>query len=449
VKILLHGMNHRTAPLEVRERFAVDDVEPALRKLADASEVEEAVIVSTCNRVELLVTTREPDAARLRLERFFARELAAGFDGGDLDPYVYELADREAMCHVLRVASSIDSMVVGEPQILGQVKDAYRAAVEAGTCGPVLSRLFQHAFATAKRVRNETAIAERPVSVARVAVDLARQIFEDLDDKQALLVGAGEMIETALEALRGEGLGHVRVANRTRSRAEALAERFAATPHDLSELPTLLAGADVVLTCIGGDGPLISPEHVTSALRGRGHQPLFIIDIGVPRNVDPGVNEIDNAFLYDIDDLQDVAEANIEHRRRETVRAEDIVREEQERFDGWLVALQAVPTIRHLRARAESIREAELQRALSRTRLSDGDRERVEAMTRSIVNKILHAPIARLRDETDREEGLAMLEAARSLFGLDRATPREPASRGSAFHGSAGGEIDSDDEPER
>ncbi|MCZ6462979.1 MAG: glutamyl-tRNA reductase, partial [Proteobacteria bacterium] len=336
-----------------------------------------------------------------------------------LDDFLYDVSDHQAMGHVLRVASSIDSMVVGEPQILGQLKDAYRAAVECGACGPVLSRLFQHAFSTAKRVRNETRIAERPVSVARVAVDLTRQIFEDLRDKRALLIGAGDMIEAALDALQRDGLGSVLVANRTRSRAEALAEQFGATPHALDEVGELLTGVDVVLSCIGGDQPLLSADQVRGALRARRSRPLFLIDLGVPRNIDPAVNELDNAFLYDIDDLQDVAAANVEERRRETLRAEDIVREEEQRFDGWLVALQAVPTIQHLRSRAEAIRSAELERALRRLELDETQREGLEKLTHSIVNKLLHAPLSRLRADTDREEGLAMLEAARALFALD------------------------------
>ncbi len=251
MKILLTGMSHRTAPIGVRERFAVEDPQPALRKLVACEEIAEAVIVSTCNRVELLVTSRQPEAARLRLRHFFNHELAAGpheFGQDQVDGALYELGDRDAMRHVLRVTSSIDSMVVGEPQILGQVKDAYRAAVECGACGPVLSRLFQHAFATAKRVKNETRIAERPVSVARVAVDLAKQIFEEFADKKALLVGAGDMIEMALHALRQEGLVSIRIANRTRARAVALAESFGAVPHDLGELDGLIEESDVVLT---------------------------------------------------------------------------------------------------------------------------------------------------------------------------------------------------------
>jgi glutamyl-tRNA reductase len=425
VKILLLGMNHRTAPLEVRERFAVDDPAPALAKLVSHEGIEESVILSTCNRVELIVTTREPEAARLFMRHFFRHQLGDGDPGReepDLDDVLYEVADGEAVSHVMRVTASIDSMVVGEPQILGQVKDAYRTAVEHGACGPVLSRLFQHAFSTAKRVKNETRIAERPVSVAKVGVDLARQIFEDFADKRALLVGAGEMIESALHALRREGLGSVRVANRTRSRAQALAEQFGASPHGLDELRDLLPQADVVLTCIGGGAHLLDEERVRTALAKRGRRPIFIIDLGVPRNVDPSVNELDNAFLYDMDDLQDGAASNTEHRQRETVQAEDIVSEERQRFDGWLVALQAVPTIRDLRQRAEDVRTRELGRAVARINLEDAGREQIEALTRSIVNKILHAPLARLRAETDREEGLAMLEAARELFALSDAS---------------------------
>jgi glutamyl-tRNA reductase len=328
--------------------------------------------------------------------------------------------------HVFRVASAIDSMVVGEPQILGQMKDAYRLALETGSCGPLLSRLFQRAFATAKRVKNETRIAHRPVSVARVAVDLARQIFEDLGDKRALMIGAGEMIEMALFALQREGLGDQRIANRTRERAQALADRFRASAHGLDELDRLLASSDIVLSCIGGDAPILTPERVATALRARRSRPLFLIDIGVPRNVDPGVNELDNAYLYDIDDLQDVAAANEQERRRESLAGERIVLEEQERFAGWLVALQAVPTIKHLRARAEQIRTSELARAARRLGLDDDQHAGVEALTRAIVNKLLHPPLARLGAQTDREEGLAVLEEARALFALD--DPQAPGA---------------------
>lgn len=445
MRVLLLGMNHRTAPVELRERFAASDPAPLLAKLVESEEIEEAVLVSTCNRVEVIALTQRPEAARLRLRSFFRRELggeaAAGEEGRRLDDALYELADANAMRHVLRVTSSIDSMVVGEPQILGQMKDAYRTAVDAGACGTILARLFQCAFATAKRVRRETRIAERPISVARVAVDLARQIFEDLSEKTALLIGAGEMIEIALEALREDGLSSIHVANRTRAHAAELAERFGATAHALDELPSLLLRADVVLSCIGGSSPLVTLAMVTTAIDSR-EGPLFIIDIGVPRNVDPSVNALDGVYLYDLDDLAEAAAANAEERRRETVRAEAIVLEEQQRFDGWLAALQAVPTIRDLRSRAESIRVAELERVLGRLGLDGAQREAVEALTRSIVNKLLHAPLSRLRSQSEHAGGFASLEAVRELFGLD-----SPGSGEGEEGGDADGDGSSREEP--
>ena len=438
MRILLAGMNHRTAPLEVRERFAVDDPEPWLVKLVAGDEIEEAVLLSTCNRVEVVVTTRRLDAARHRLRAFFTRELGRGEalpEHHSPHAVLYEHVDTDAVRHLFRVASSIDSMVVGEPQILGQVKEAYRAAAGCGASGPVLSRLFSSAFAAAKRVRSETRLAERPVSVARVAVDLARQIFETLEDKRALLVGAGEMIEMALDALRGAGLSGASVANRTPAHAGELARRFGATAHGLAELPQLLSAADIVLTCIAAERPLLDVPLFEEALRARRRRPIFAIDIGVPRNVDPEVNRLDGVYLYDLDDLGGVAEANAEERRRESVRAEALVQEEAERFDGWLSALQAVPTIRRLRARAEAIRSAELERAAARLGLSEDARQGVEALTRAIVNKLLHAPMSRLREQAEREEGLAYLEAARVLFALD--DPTAPGAEADLDGGAA------------
>ena len=424
MKIVLLGMNHRTAPVDVRERFASDEPGVLLQKLVDRPEIAEATLLSTCNRVEIVVTTENPDAAKYALYEFFARDLANGEGpaAGALEELTYLRQGREAVEHVFRVASSIDSMVVGEPQILGQVKDAYREATEAGVAGAVLSRLFQRAFATAKRVKNETGIAQRPVSVARVAVDLAKQIFETLEDKSALLIGAGDMIEAALIALHDHGLGERKVANRTVANAEALAERFGGTAHGLDELDRLLPDSDIVLTCVGGDAPLLTRKRIKRSLSGRRGRPLFLIDIGVPRNVDPAVHELDNAYLYDLDDLQEVAAANVKERRRESERAERIVYEEREQFEGWMVALQAVPTIRNLRDRAESIRSGEIDRFAGRLRLEGGQNEVLEQLTRSIVNKLMHSPIARLRDETDREAGLIRLEEARRLFGLDAAS---------------------------
>lgn len=455
MKVVVFGMNHRTAPVDVRERFVAAQPQALLRKLVDRPEITEATLLSTCNRVEVVVTTENPDAVQHALFDFFARELAEGGlpAGASLEEMTYLRHGREAVEHVFRVASAIDSMVVGEPQILGQVKDAYREAVEAGVCGPVLSRLFQRAFATAKRVKNETGIAQRPVSVARVAVDLAKQIFERLDDKSALLIGAGEMIEAALVALDDHGLGRRRVANRTAAHAESLARRFSASAHGLDELGSLLVESDVVLTCVGGDHPILTRDLVSESLAARRGKPLFLIDIGVPRNIDPGVHELDSAYLYDLDDLQEVAAANQAERRRESERAEQIVYEEREQFEGWLVALQAVPTIRDLRDRAEQIRQSEIDRFAGRLRLDDAQGDTLEQLTRSIVNKIMHAPISRLRDETDREAGLIRLEEARSLFALDEEAtaldlPRSQdtmAERGMTEHGTAEDAIRDDE----
>lgn len=437
MRVLLFGMNHRTAPIELRERFAAEATTPLLRKLCDRPEIDEVVLISTCNRVEVVVTTENVDSARHALMDFFLRDLASHVStststaqttstldesvvsGDRLAEMTYLRQGREAVEHVFRVAAAIDSMVVGEPQILGQVKDAYRAASEAGVAGSVLSRLFQRAFATAKRVKNETGIAQRPVSVARVAVDLAEQIFETLEDKSALLIGAGEMIEAALVALDDHGLGKRRVVNRTAAHAEALAQRFGGSAHGLDELDELLIASDVVLTCVGGDAPILTRARIEACAEARRNRPLFLIDIGVPRNIDPGVHEIDSAYLYDLDDLQEVAAANHQERQRESERAERIIFEEREHFDGWLVALQAVPTIRDLRRRAESIRDSEVERFAGRLRLDSDQHETLEQLTRSIVNKLMHAPISRLRDETDREAGLVRLEEARTLFDLD------------------------------
>lgn len=421
MRVLLIGLSHHSASLDVRERFAVDDPEPLLSKLVDCDEIDEALLLSTCNRTEVLALSRQPEAARHRIHSFFRREIGgdAPLPGGvSLDDVLYEHLDSRAMRHVFRVASSLDSLVVGEPQILGQVKDAYRAAVRAGACGVILHRLMSRAFATAKRVRNETGVAERPISVARVAVDLAGQIFETLGDKTALLIGAGEMGEIALGAMRDDGLERVLVANRTVERARELAERHGTEAHGLDALPMLLEHADVVLASTGGSDWTLGAEAVTAVMEDRPHRPMFVIDIAVPRSVDPGVNEIEGVYLYDIDDLESVANTNVEQRRKEMAQAESIVSHEQQAFDGWMGALRAVPTIRNLRARGEAIRLRELERTLRRLDLDEAQRDAVDALTRGIVNKLLHAPVSRLRAEADREEGIAYLEAARELFAL-------------------------------
>lgn len=418
MKILLVGMNHRTAPVELRERFAVPDPGPWLEKLLRSEELEEVVLLSTCNRVEVVATTPHLEAGRHRLEAFFLQELGADTTPRPGPEILYTHVDRAAVRHLLRVAASLDSMIVGEPQILGQVKDAYRAAVEASASSAVLNRLFSQAFQTAKRVRTETEIAARPVSVARVAVDLARQIFEDLHGKRALLVGAGEMIELALDTLRDAGLASVVVANRTAARAQALAQRYGASPYGLEALPELLRSCDIVLTSLATERPILDRDLFERALRGR-RAPVFAIDLGVPRNIAPEVGRLGGVYLYDVDDLSGVAETNAEQRRHEAQRAGAIVDEAVERFDGWLAALRAAPTIRELRSRADHVRERELDKALRKLALDPEGRQVLEALSHAIVNKILHAPVSRLRAFAERDSGIAYLETARELFALD------------------------------
>lgn len=439
MKILVIGMNHRSAPVELRERFAVDDLGPALEKLAASSEIEEVAILSTCNRVEVIATVSNFEAARHRVIRFFRSEWQPEIPiprAVVIEDHLYVHRDGDAISHLFRVSSALDSMVVGEPQILGQVKDAYRLAVGAGVSGPVLSRLFQRAFVTAKRVRNETRIAEGPVSVARVGVDLVAQVFEDLVSKQALLIGAGEMVEAALVALQRNGLRRVAIANRTVGRAEELATRFGVEAYGLSDVSALLSDSDIVLTSIGGNEPILTRAAMAEALRNRRGRPVVVIDIGVPRNVASDVDDLDSVYLYNIDDLQGIAASNAEHRDKEALLADRIVLAEQERFEGWLGALASVPTIRDLTGRAELLRRAELDRSLDRLSLDPSQREGVEALTRSLVQKILHFPLKRLKGDSDREEALATLEAARSLFGLDEAAeqgePSEPPTTRSA-----------------
>jgi glutamyl-tRNA reductase len=416
--LLVVGLSHRSAPLALREQLAVADPAPALRRLVAGDEIDEAVLVATCNRVEVVAATRQEDAGRRRLRAFLRRDLAERDLGPTLERSLYDRVNGDALRHVLRVASSLDSMVLGEPQILGQAKDAWRRAAECGAAGPVLSRLFQEAFATAKRVRRETRLAERPVSLARVAVDLAERILGDLAGKRALLVGAGKMAEAAALALRGARLAQVAVTNRTPERAADLAARGLASAHGLDELPRLLADADLVLASLATSEPVLTTPLVEAALRGRRGRPVLVIDLGVPRNADPAIDRIDNVYRYDIDDLGALADENARARQQERARAEAIVEEQTQRFDGWLAALRAVPTIRDLRDRAEAIRAAEFERVAGRLALAPGDREAIEYLTRSLVNKILHEPVTCLRRAAERDDG-AVLELARVLFDLD------------------------------
>jgi glutamyl-tRNA reductase len=419
MSLRLLGINHKTAPIELRERVAVPREVLAARALSlvEIAGVTEALILSTCNRVEFL-TVAEPGAD---LAGFLHRHL--GLDEAELRPHLYEYRDREAVRHLFRVAASLDSMVVGEPQILGQVKEAYTVAREAGTVAAQLEPLLQSAFAAAKKVRSETEIGSSTVSIASVAVDLARKIFGSLSGKTVFLVGAGKMSELAARHLIRNGAGTILVANRTPERATQMAARFAdaVAPQVIpwEEMHSAASRADIVITSTGAVQPIFRKEAGQRFLQQRKNRPMFFIDIAVPRDVDPEMNRLEGIFLYDIDDLQTVAAAHLAERSREAEDAEAMIAEEVERYHRKLRAVDVAPAIVGLQQRAEELRQAELKRMQGRLgELTASQMAAVEALSRGLMNKFLHPPMQALK-QAAREGDLARIEAIRETYALD------------------------------
>jgi glutamyl-tRNA reductase len=417
-EVLIVGVNHRKAPVEVRERlsFAGGRLQDGLRRLLALPAVDEGVIISTCNRVEIVAATVDGDDAVEALTEFlaFGDRIAREKLGAHLSVY----RGREAVRHLFRVAASLDSMVVGEPQILGQLKDSYSLAASEGSAGTVLHRCFHKSFSVAKRVRSETGVASKAVSVSSAAVELASKIFDRFDDKTALLLGAGTMSELAARHLLAHGVSRLMVANRTFERAVELAHEFRGTPVPFEDFQRYLQMADMVIGSTAADGYILTQESLQDVLRARRYRPIFLIDMSVPRNFDPAINELDNAYLYDIDDLGEVAQVNRGERSREAEKAESIVEAEVEAFWKWLAALEAVPTIVALREKMDAIRKGELEKTLATLRdLAPRERESLEAMTAAIVNKILHGPITHLKQH-HREHEAFYVAAARQLFDL-------------------------------
>jgi glutamyl-tRNA reductase len=406
--LVLFGINHNTAPIEVRERLAipVERLADATRSLLHQPGIREGLILSTCNRVELLTLQDDTEAALADSKTGLLRFLHEYFAvlPNDIQPHLYEFREREAVRHLFRVASSLDSMVVGEPQILGQVKEAYTIARETGAVHSSLEALLQRTFTVAKKVRTETQIGSSSVSIASVAVDLARKIFGSLQGKTVLLVGAGKMSELAARHLIQQGAASILVANRTQSRAEKIAAEFssasvltAVIPFD--DLYEQAARADIVITSTGAPQKIFGHSHGQHFLQRRRNRPMFFIDIAVPRDVDPRMNEVEGCFVYDIDDLQQVAAANLADRSREAEAAETIVSREVEKYEQRLQSRDAVPAIKALQQQAEAIREAELARSAKRlAALSPDQREAVEALTRSLTAKLLHPQLTALRE---------------------------------------------------
>jgi glutamyl-tRNA reductase len=417
--LFVAGLNHRSAPVELRETLAIeeDKQRELLRDLLDGGVVDEVVVISTCNRVEVYGVADVPGEARAAAFRRLCRH--RGLDPAAVEPLLYTHVDGDAVHHTFRVSASLDSMMLGEPQILGQVKDAFALAQSCQTVGPTLHTLFSQAFAVAKRVRTETEIGRHAVSVSFAAVELARKIFTGLAGKAVLVVGAGEMSELAAHHLVEEGAFPLYVTNRTLARAQELARALSGTALPFDELPTALASVDIVVTSTGAPEPVISREMVARAVQGRGNRPLFFIDIAVPRDVEASVDTLDDVYCYDIDDLKQVVDANLRERGREAQRAEGLVEREVAKFRARLSDVEVIPTIVSLRDRLEGIRAGEVRKALSRLPdASPETRAALEALSTAIVNKILHAPITKLRESSRAGSGRSWTELVHGLFGL-------------------------------
>ncbi len=418
--IVTIGMNHETAKVEIRECLARDpeNVGRALSVMRDHPAIREGLFISTCNRVEALYTADNVYEAQNGILEIFSR--LGGVRQEELIPGLYTLEDMESVRHVFKVASSLDSMVVGEPQILGQIKEAYFQATRAKTSGVIINRLMHRAFHTAKRVRTETGISDAAVSISYAAVELAKKIFHQLAGRKVLLVGAGEMAELAARHLLSHGVGEISVANRTFERAVNVARTFNGKPVYFEELESELTEADIVIASTASPEYVITHEQVKHSFRKRRNRPLFFIDIAVPRDVEPRVNELANAYVYDIDDLRSVVEINQDQRRKEAVKAERIVEEEVLRFEAWLKTLGVVPTIVGLKEKVEEIRRTELRRSLSGLgELTEHQRQAIELLTTSIAEKIIHDPILTLKQKAARPSRDQVLETTRRLFRLD------------------------------
>jgi len=415
MSLVLIGVNHKTAPIELRERIAIsrEDLPETTRALAAVPGVAECMIVSTCNRVEILAAVESPaiDVASF-LHRHF------GLDHELLAPHLYEHRDQEAVSHLFRVAASLDSMVVGEPQILGQVKEAFAVARASGTVGGQLEHLLQSTFAVAKKVRTETEIGSNSVSIASVAVELARKIFGSLQGRTVFLVGAGKMSELAARHLVQQGAGAILVTNRTQERAQRMAEAFAGQVIPFEELYEAASQADIVISSTGAPHPIFRREHGQAFLHRRRNRPMFFIDIAVPRDVDPLMGKLEGIFVYDIDDLQQVAVAHLSERSREATAAEALIAGEVERFQQRQLTVNVAPAIVALQRQAEEIRQAELKRAQAHLGpLSAEQIAVVEALTRGLVNKFLHPPMQALK-QAARENDATRLEALCETWSL-------------------------------
>jgi glutamyl-tRNA reductase len=420
MNFFLVGVSHKTAPIEVRERlaFSEDRLPEALRQVASLPGVSESLILSTCNRVEILARAETPQHdLNVPLTNFLTE--FHQFSLHQIEPHLYRFQQRDAIRHIFRVASSLDSMIVGETQILGQVKEAYAVARSAGTLRGPLEEALTRSFFVAKRVRTETGIASSAVSISYAAVELARKIFGSLEGKRILLVGAGKMSELAARHLLGHGGSQIFVTNRTQQRAEEMARELEGRAVPFEQWFDYAAQCDILISSTAAPQFLIHKADAQRLLAERKNRPMFLIDIAVPRDIDPEVNKLDNIFLYDIDDLQQVVNANLKDRLREAQRGEQIAEQEVEKFLRWLKTLDVVPTIIDLQAQLEQIRQQEIARVQSQLGdLSPAQRQAIEALTKGLVHKVLHSPITELKSLAQQPDGLRLVETVRRIFNL-------------------------------
>jgi glutamyl-tRNA reductase len=419
MKLLITGVSHKTAPVEVRECLAFRDeaLPAALADLKRREGVAEALILSTCNRVEVTVTTEDSADPRAIVDAFLADHKAVSPD--TIGPHLYRYEGRDAIHHLFRVAASLDSMVVGEPQILGQLKAAYAAAKDSGAVCGWLEGLLARAFSVAKRVRSETGIGQMAVSVSYAAVELARKIFGSLANRTVMLAGAGKMSELAARHLRRSGASHVFVTNRTHERALEMAALFQGTPVEYTRFVAMLPEVDILIASSGAPHYILHKDEMQRVIAARRNKPMFLIDIAVPRNIEPSVNEIDNVFLYDIDDLQVVVNANLRERLKAAERAEELVAEEVERTMARLKVADVTPTIVGLQEQLEQIRTGEIEKARRKYGPFTPQQEQaIEALTRGIMNKIAHGPISEIRSHAGHPEGAHVIAAIRKAFHL-------------------------------
>ncbi|MCU0539108.1 MAG: glutamyl-tRNA reductase [Desulfobacterales bacterium] len=417
--IVLIGINHKTAPVELREciAFSAEEAETAVAALRRLPAVVESLLYSTCNRVELLMVSADPPASVEAAKAFIAEFNKIPREQFENALYVHE--NENAARHLFRVAASLDSMILGEPQILGQIKEAYRQAAAAKTTGVILNRLLHRTFFVAKRIRTETGIGDRAVSISYAAVEMARKIFGTLEGKRVLLIGAGEMAELAVEHLLRHAVGETFVANRTFENGLTLANRFRGRAIRFEEIAEHLKQADIIISSTGAPGFVVTREQVRSVARARRNRPLFFIDIAVPRDIDPEINRLDNAYVYDIDDLKGVVEENIGDRQKEALKGERIIDEAVVRFRNWHQSLDVVPTIVSLRQKMEAIAESEIRRTLHGSSLPPESAPALSRMMGAFINKVLHEPTVFLKQDGMHANKPTYLDAVRKLFKLD------------------------------